>query len=155
MIAYLDSNALVKLFVEEPGGLEVSRAVKDADLVGTVTISRAEVVAAFARALRLGVLSKEHAESARHQFRLEWRHYLQLCLSDPLIERAADLAWNYGLRGYDAVQLAAACGWQDTLGVPVSMVTFDVRLWKTAARAGLESYPPDLPRLCESWKALS
>jgi PIN domain nuclease of toxin-antitoxin system len=39
MIAYLDSNALVKLFVEEPGGLEVSRAVKDADLVGTVTIS--------------------------------------------------------------------------------------------------------------------
>jgi len=44
MICYLDSSALVKLFADEPGTAEVSRAVKEAELVGTVAISRAEVI---------------------------------------------------------------------------------------------------------------
>ena len=153
MISYLDSNALVKLFVEELGGLEAVRAIKDADLVGTVVISRVEVVAALGRAFRLGLLSREDAESARHHFRLEWRHYFHLQISDSLVDQAADLAWRHELRGYDAVQLAAAANWQDTLGVPVSMVTFDARLWEAAARAGLEPYPPNLPELIQSWKS--
>jgi uncharacterized protein len=153
MICYLDSNALVKLFIEEPGSTETNRTVRDADLIATVAISRVEVVAAFGRALRFGLLSEKNAEFARHQFRLVWRHYLQLAISDPLIERAADLAWGYGLRGYDAVQLAAAANWQETLGMPVCMVTFDLQLWEAAARAGLERYPDDLPGLCASWQS--
>ena len=153
MICYLDSNALVKLFVEEPGSIESNQAITNADLVGTALISRVEVVAAFGKAFRLGVLSREAADSARHQFGMAWRHYLQLRISDSLIEWAADLAWRHRLRGYDAVQLAAATTWQDALGAPVSMVTFDVRLWEAAARAGLNPYPQDLPKLRQSWKS--
>ena len=63
------------------------------------------------------------------------------------------MAWTYGLRGYDSVQLAAAVMWQATLDTPVFMATFDLRLWETAARAGLEPYPTDLPRLLESWRS--
>ncbi len=154
MICYLDSNALVKLFVDEPGSTEVLQAMKIADRVGTVAISRVEVVAAFGKALRLGWLSREHAVAARHQFTMEWRHYWHLQVSDSLIERAADLSWSYRLRGYDSVQLAAAMAWQEMLGVPVSLITFDVRLWEAAGRAGLDTYPQDLPELCEAWKAL-
>jgi hypothetical protein len=43
--------------------------------------------------------------------------------------------------------------WQETLDVPVTMATFDLRLWEAANRAGLEPYPSDLPQLLESWKA--
>jgi predicted nucleic acid-binding protein len=155
MIFYLDSNALVKLFVEEPGSAEVIQATKVADRVGTVAISRVEVVAAFGKALRVGWLSRENAVAARHQFITEWRHYWHLRVSDSLIERAADLSWSYQLRGYDSVQLAAAMAWQEILGVPVSLITFDLRLWEAAKRVGLDAFPQDLLRLCESWKDLS
>ena len=152
MICYLDSNALVKLFVDEPGSAEVLQAIRIAHRIGTVAISRVEVIASFGKAFRLGWLSREHAVAARHQFVMEWRHYWHLRVSDSLIERAADLAWSYRLRGYDAVQLAAAMAWQEILGAPVSLITFDLRLWEATSRLGLDVYPQDLPRLCESWK---
>lgn len=88
MICYLDSSALVKLFVDEPGTAEVSRAVKKAELVGTVAISRAEVIAALAKAVRVGALSMDDAKSARHRFRTEWLHFLRLQVSDFLVDRA-------------------------------------------------------------------
>jgi len=152
MICYLDSSALVKLFVDEPGTAEVSRAVKEAELVGTVAISRAEVIAALAKAVRVGALSMDDAKSARHRFRTEWLHFLRLQVSDFLVDRAGDLAWAHGLRGYDAVQLAAADIWRESLDVPVSLATFDLKLWKAAAAVGLVPYPQDLPELLESRK---
>jgi predicted nucleic acid-binding protein len=152
MICYLDSNALVKFYVAEPGGPEVAEKVRDADAVGTVVISRVEVVAALGRASRLGVLSDENAASARNQFRTDWSDYFHLPLSRELVERASDLAWSYGLRGYDAVQLAAAVLWQDTLDFPVLMVTFDQQLWEAAGRAGLMRYPRDLRAMLDSWR---
>jgi len=47
------------------------------------------------------------------------------------------------LRGYDATHLAAALLWQEVLGVPVLMATFDVGLWRVAARY-LKVWPPDM-----------
>lgn len=152
MICYLDSSALVKLLVDEPGTAEISRAVREAELVGTVAISRAEVIAALAKAVRVGALSMDDAKSARHRFRTEWLHFLRLQVSDLLIDRAGDLAWAHGLRGYDAVQLAACDVWRDSLDAPVSLATFDLKLWKAAAAIGLVPYPKDLPELLESWK---
>ncbi len=152
MICYLDSSALVKLFVDEPGTAEVSRMVKEAQLVGTVAISRAEVIAALAKAVRVGSLSMEDAKSARRRFRTEWLHFLRLQVSDFLIDRAGDLAWTHGLRGYDTVQLAASDIWRESLDAPVSFATFDLKLWKAAEAIGLVPYPHGLPGLLESWK---
>ena len=38
-----------------------------------------------------------------------------------LITHADRLAWDHGLRGYDAVHLAAADLWQDALGEEVTL----------------------------------
>jgi uncharacterized protein len=152
MICYLDSSALVKLFLDEPGAEEVDLAMDEADLIGTVSISRAEVVAALKKAVRLGTLSSQDAISSRHRFNIEWSDYFRLPVSDFLIDRASDLAWAHDLRGYDSVQLAAALTWQATIDFPVVLATFDVHLWETAGRVGLEPYPPDLPALRANWK---
>jgi predicted nucleic acid-binding protein len=152
MICYLDSSALVKVFLREPGAPEVKQLMDQAHTIGTVVISRAEVVAALHKAVRRGITPEDEAVAARHRFRTEWSDYFRLPVSDLLVERACDLAWTYGLRGYDSVQLAAAVLWREALDMPVVMATFDLHLWETAARVGLEPYPPDLPRLLESWK---
>ncbi len=144
MICYLDSSALVKRYVTERGSSYIVRAFAEARIVGTAAISRAEVVAGFIKAVHRGALPSAEAELARHQFQTEWRYFQQHQITDALIGRACDLAWTFGLRGYDSVQLAAAVRWQDDLDLSVTLATFDERLWKAAARAGLEPYPPDL-----------
>lgn len=55
----------------------------------------------------------------------------------------------YGLRGYDAVQLAAVLetnGHRDTLGAdPLVLVTADVDLLAAAAMEGLSTQDPNAP----------
>lgn len=152
MILYLDASALVKRYVSEPGSDEVLRGIGEAEAVGTATISRAEIAAALAKAARLGLLSREEALLAHQTFRQEWPDFIRLPVSEWVLDRAADLAWDQGLRGYDAVQLAVAVSWQDALETPVSFATFDRQLWTASSRVGLAAFPDDLPALLDSWK---
>lgn len=144
MILYLDSSALVKRYVVETGSQEVVQAIAQADIAGTVVITRAEVAAAFAKAVRMKALTQDEAQTCIEQFRRDWPHLVRARVTEATVARADQLAWQYQLRGYDAVHLAAALLWQDALGVMVTMATFDLKLWQAAARAGVLTYPPDL-----------
>jgi len=64
--------------------------------------------------------------------------------------RAGAVAWAHGLRGYDAVHLAAAATWQDAIGEAVTLATFDRRLWAAAEKEGLLAFPPDLAALLDA-----
>jgi predicted nucleic acid-binding protein len=147
MIAYLDASALVKRYVAERGSTEVATLLREADAVGTVLITLAEVGAALAKAARLGVLDAKDAETAVARLREEWPDLIRLPITEPLLHRAVDLAWEFGLRGYDAVQLAAAQAWQEVMEETVMLVTFDRHLWDAAPRAGLKAYPTNPPDL--------
>lgn len=108
MILYLDSSALVKLYVAEPGSETVRAAAGRAALCCTHLIAYAEVRAALARALRLG--RETTAGLARHkaEFDRAWARFDVILPHVALVRRAGDLAEQYALRGYDSVHLAAA-----------------------------------------------
>jgi predicted nucleic acid-binding protein len=152
MILYLDASALVKRYVSEPGSEEILRQIEEAEAVGTSGISRAEVAAALAKAARLGLLPREDAQAAYRAFCQEWTDFVRLPVGGGVIERAADLAWEHGLRAFHAVQLAAAVFWQGALETPIFFASFDRRLWSAASAAGLIASPDDLPGLLDSWK---
>jgi predicted nucleic acid-binding protein len=140
MILYLDASALVKRYLVEAGTTEVARAISDADVVGTSLISRAETAAALAKAVRVGALSRQAADSALQVFRREWPDLVRIQATDMLIARADSLAWNLNLRGCDAVHLASALLWQDSLGRRVTFATFDQKLWQAGEQQGLISF---------------
>ncbi len=144
MICYLDSSALIKRYVVEAGSDDVEQLLREADAAGTAWISVVEVVAGLAKAARMKVLTSKEANSAIHAFRDDWPDLMRLQISEPLLERAADLAQQHGLRGYDAVQLAAAITWQASLEEPVTLVSFDRQLWLAAQNAGLSVQPKAL-----------
>ena len=141
MIVYLDASALVKRYVGEAGSLEVNALLAPVAVAGTSVISRAEVAAAISKAVRVGVLNREEAKSAFQVFTLDWENLARLQMTEVLAARAATLAWEHGLRGYDAVHLAAALTWQEMLGEPVVLATFDRQLWQGAKTAGLTPWP--------------
>lgn len=66
-------------------------------------------------------------------------------MTEALVERADGLAREYGLRGYDTVQLASALTWQESVGEDIIVATFDQPLWDAAKRSGLKAWPDALP----------
>lgn len=144
MILYLDSSALVKRYVVEPGTAEVLEAIDNADFVGTSIISRAETVAALAKAVRVGALEEAAAFSTAQRIRSEWFSFVRVQVTETLIARADTLAWELGLRGYDSVQLASALLWQEGMDGEVTMATFDQRLWEASILRGLTPFPEDV-----------
>lgn len=144
MILYLDASAAVKRYVAEQGSEEVRQAIATATVVGMVVIGRVEIAAALAKAVRMRALSAMEAETARQVLRAEWPDYVRLRTTEALAARADDLAWQYGLRGYDAVHLAAALLWQDGLEESVTLATFDRQLWQAGRQSGLAMFPTDL-----------
>ncbi|MCL5996710.1 MAG: type II toxin-antitoxin system VapC family toxin [Chloroflexi bacterium] len=62
-----------------------------------------------------------------------------------LMARADTLAWEHGLRGYDAVHLASAVIWREAPGESVTLATFDKQLWEAAPKAGLAIWPETPP----------
>jgi predicted nucleic acid-binding protein len=152
MILYLDASALVKRYVAELGSTEMNEAITEADVVGTTIVSRAEVAATLAKSVRMRLLSLEDASASLRAFRNEWLDLVRVQVTEMVVTRADALAWEYHLRGYDAVQLAAASIWQEAMGALVTMATFDQQLWQAAKRVGLVPYPPNLETLLETWK---
>lgn len=144
MIVYLDASALVKRYVSEKGSREVRALMEVAGSVGTALISRAETAAALAKASRMGLISREAAFAALGDFRLDWEDLVRVHLSEPLMARAEGLSWEHGLRGYDAVHLAAAAFWQEALDEPVALATFDKQLWAAAGEIGMTAWPRQL-----------
>lgn len=142
---YLDASALVKRYVTERYVTETNAAIAAAESVGTVMVSRAEVAAAFSKAARLKALTRKKALAALHTFRAEWVNFVRIQVSETVMTRADELAWQANLRGYDAVHLAAALVWQDALGEPVTFATFDQTLWQVAQAEGMLVFPPNLP----------
>ena len=141
MIVYLDASALVKRYVGEAGSPAVEALIGRARTVGTGLVSRAEVVAALAKAARVGIVTREAAARARAAFNADWEHLVRLHLGEALVSRAAALAWEQGLRGYDAVHLASALMWNEAMGEAVTVATYDRELWRGARASGLEAWP--------------
>ena len=145
MIAYLDASALVKRYVAEAGSAQVGGLIGEAEAVGTAIISRAEVAAALAKAVRMRLLPRDEAASALEVFNREWEDLVRLQLTEVLVSRAASLAWDHGLRGYDAAHLASALFWQDMLGESVTVASYDRQLWVAAKANGLIAWPESRP----------
>jgi uncharacterized protein len=145
VIAYLDASALVKRYIVERGSRETIALTADSEMTATSIASRAEVAAAFAKAVRTGLVGHDVARNAQRRFAGDWPDLVRVPATEALVERAEGLAWEHGLRGYDAVQLASALTWQESVGHEIILATFDQQLWEAAGRAGFKAWPDQFP----------
>ena len=141
MILYLDASALVKRYIQEKGSGEVNAWIDAAEMVVTALITRVEVAAAIARVWRMNLISSEEALAALRQFRSEWESFQRLPITENAVIRGDALAFEHDLRGYDATHLACALIWQESLGLPVTLASFDGQLIQAAGDVGMDYLP--------------
>jgi predicted nucleic acid-binding protein len=144
MIVYFDTSALVKAYVEEAGSRQV-HAILDypANSFGSAIITEVEMAAALQKAIRLYNAAEYSMAESWQDFLDDWSAFTHLEVSDFLVKRASRIAFEYRLRGYDSLHLAAARMWQEKLRSPITLATYDRDLWLAGRQAGMQVWPEE------------
>ncbi len=137
MILYLDTSALVKLYVKESGSQEVKKAVEEAQIVSTSRVAYVEAMAGTARKYREGELSKEEYDQVVEYLIRDWDNYFIVEVSEGVAKLGGILTERHPLRGFDAIHLASALLLRNKTGLDVSFSCFDKRLNQAAKEEGL------------------
>jgi uncharacterized protein len=107
---FIDSSALVKRYISETGSAWVL-GLFDPTLNNEVfiaAITGVEIIAAITRRSGSGSITITDATITRNQFKSDLQKDYQIVeITDNIINSGMVLSETYGLRGYDAVQLAA------------------------------------------------
>jgi len=133
LIAYLDTSALVKAYVDETGTAMVLEHLQAAETAASHEIAYVEARSAYARLAREGRLTQSELDSVKAEFESDWVRYTLIGSDLALLRRAATLAEAFALRAYDSVHLAAAEYLSTGLGKPVMFLCFDRKLCQAAS----------------------
>ena len=134
MMLYLDTCALVKLYVDEALSQELSAALDEAEAVATFLLAYAEARAAFARARRETRLSSHTYRHIVDAFEEDWPRYIAVEVTDRLVKSAGNLGGSRALCGYDALHLASALSLPERVHSSLMFVAFDRELNIAAKR---------------------
>lgn len=147
-IFYLDTSALVKRYVAEPGSAWLeSFVMPPANLLFFSEIGVAEAAAAFARHARTGQINSDMQAKLYASFLNDCKNqFMLISVSTQIIITAANLTQKHPLRGYDAVHLACALNLDQQLKTeasqPLLFLSADTILLKAAAAEGLHTENP-------------
>jgi predicted nucleic acid-binding protein len=134
LIIYFDTSAFVPLLIAEPGTAFCRRLWDDADAVVTSRLLYVETAAALAQGLRMERLTEQEHRSTLQLHQQLWQEFDIVEADEFVVNRAADLASELALRGYDAVHCASA----EQVDEPDLVVASgDQRLLGTCAHLGL------------------
>lgn len=139
MILYVDTSALVKLYVPEPESGAVQQLVESVEIAAISLVAYAEARAAFARKRRERALNLKDYRRIVQEFNDDWDNYFIVDITEPLVKRAGQLAEKHALRGYDAIQLSSAVLMHEESRQLVSFCCFDDRLLRASRREGLKA----------------
>ena len=135
----MDSSSVVKLFVLEKDSDDLRLWAASASSLVTSRVALVETASALARLGREKMLSNSAAVRLVEELRRQWSEFAAMDVNE---HRAVGLAVKHGLRGFDAIHLAAALDLRDTAlpGVDVRFSSFDRALNAAAVAVRYEVF---------------
>ena len=143
---FLETSALVKLYIREPGTEALLRLVRreHSHRFTILTVAEVELRSAIRRRERSGDIDHDVAIRLIRRFagHLETK-FARQPLNESVLQTACALIDSYPLRAYNAVQLAGCLVLRETAGTdsPV-FVCADERLIETASRLKVSTMNP-------------
>ena len=149
-VFFVDSSALSKRYVVESGSSwlrSILNPMTDCTAY-IVRITAVELIAALTRREIGGSIASSDAQAARTAIRAHiGSEYKVIEVTEALVEKAMILSERYGLRGYDAVQLAGAVEVNNRYSLnglpPVTFISADQELNTAAIAQGLTVENPN------------
>jgi hypothetical protein len=132
MNVFLDSSALAKRYLQEPGTNHLEEILSSASSLGVSVICVAEVISAFCRLRREGKLSPLQYVNAKRALLADIEDCSVTDVTDQVMARAIDLLEGQPLRSSDSLHVASAAEWAADL-----FVSADARQCAAARGYGL------------------
>jgi predicted nucleic acid-binding protein len=139
LLLYLDTSALVKLYVSERGSAHVQESLRRAQVAATSRVAYPEARSALSRRSREGALSGPGLRRAVAALDADMDSLVLVELNGGVARLAGDLAERHAIRAYDAIHLASALELTRWLGDTASLLTFDNRQADAARAEGLRT----------------
>ena len=133
MNVFLDSSALAKRYVQEPGSDRLEEILSSASSLGVSVICLSEVVSALCRRRREKKLSPQEYLKAKQALLEDIEDASVVNITDQVVARAVELLERWPLRSSDALHLASAAEWSADL-----FVSADERQCAAARRYALQ-----------------
>ncbi|MGH9408760.1 MAG: type II toxin-antitoxin system VapC family toxin [Vicinamibacterales bacterium] len=134
MIAYVDTSALLRIVLREPGALADLRRYDGLVLSELIALESARTI----DRLRIqGALSMDEA-AARIGIVTDWLEAIDLVLLRPPVLNRASEPMPTAIGTLDAIHLATALIWRDRVGPLTEMATHDTALGAAARAFGFE-----------------
>jgi uncharacterized protein len=108
VITYVDTSTLIELLIDDVGTTEAGLIWDEPDVLVSARVGHVEARAALAAARRQARVSNDVFANAVGGLEVLWSQLSVVEIDEDLMRLAGDLAAAHGLRGYDAVHLAAA-----------------------------------------------
>lgn len=144
---FLDTSALVKLYVQEPGTDQLLPLINDRpeNRFAVLAISAVEIRSAIRRRQRAGDIDTEVAGAILQnvQSHMETR-FVRQAVNESVIDAALEMIDRYTLRAYDAVQLAGCLVLCAITAEAFTFVCSDHRLLEAARSEQLRVLDPAL-----------
>jgi len=136
VIHFLDTSALIKRYVMEPGSEHVRLLLRRNVDVALARITEAEAYAAVARAVRMNVLTGEDRDRVLEQIAIDVAAARVVEIRRVVVSAVREIVARWPLRGYDAVQLSCALRLQSE-GLAVTFWCADEALASAARGEGM------------------
>jgi len=142
---FLDSSALVKRYIEEPGTDHVLQLFGKGHRLVVSHLARVEVTSALARRARAVKLGSEQVDIVASAMETEFRQVFEVVeLGGGVLSLAAELTRVHALKASDAIQLACAlvaCGDRGS-STSLTLVSCDRELNAAAEQENLAVLDP-------------
>ena len=143
MIAYFDTSALVKRYVQEA---DSDRVLALWSAVRTRAVSRlafAETLSAFGRTQREQPEARAAVETAVEEFERDWRTFVIVELTAELDGPIRRLLGDHSLKAADTIHLASGLVLAERLEEPLVFACWDEALLHAARAEGLSTIPEE------------
>jgi len=142
MIHYLDTSALVKRYVIEPGTVQVRGLFGGSPSPAVSRLAVAETAAALCRRAREGHLAPVERDTLIDRVSDELLELLMIEVTGEVVDQAVKLAREHPLRAHDALHLASALWLKERITDDVCFVGADRGLVDCARKRGLDVLVP-------------
>lgn len=133
---FWDSSALIPLLVAEPTSSRAKAWLREDPAVIVWTLTRVELLSAFARRRRSDPRAAVHLRAARGELLDAWERWTEITAAEVVRRHAERLVETHPLRAADALQIGAAIVAAEDHPATLEFVTLDDAQATAAEREG-------------------
>ncbi len=135
---YFDTSSYIKVYVKEKGSLKARNLLKNKRIVSSI-ILQAECFCALSRKHHRGEIDERDLKTLINQIKGDRKHLDIINLTDDVIKKVESIALNSNTRILDAIHIASALIFQDSLEITLPFITSDKIQYEIANGQGLET----------------